>query len=307
MVVRVPVLLFCFSSVSSRPLGGGGGEVVRGRGRALPPNLLASHNYHKASHNYQKGVLPQNILAAPPNLLASHNSYLSDKELIPQNQPPYYYGVKKDPSQNFYDSQADDKEHFPANLLYKQKPHKKKSEKFPSHSSKFGDAENSFSLELPDFFKQHAEAQPSAISSRFQWSPMRLLAPRRSLIDRAGWETEKRSWSEERRRADAEGPPFGDILERSGREEQKEVEEERSVSLGGWKPLSEGWTKTPDIWTNEVESPVITIDNYKRYLDNGIGGGGLHQKKKNFEKVVKGSIRVTGDHNSPAHLIINRP
>ena len=142
-------------------------------------------------------------------------------------------------------------------------------------------------------------------------------------MDRSGWETEKKSWSEERSRADAEGPPFGDILERFGREEQR-VGEERSVSLGGWKPLSEGWTKTPDIWTNEVaicgnlamltivfhfqvESPVITIDNYKRYLDNGIGGGGLHQKKKNFEKVVKGSIRVTGDHNSPAHLIINRP
>ena len=94
-------------------------------------------------------------------------------------------------------------------------------------------------------------------------------------MDRSGWETEKKSWSEERRRA--EGPPFGDILERSGREEQrvreerrkadaevgdilerfgrekqKEVEEERSVSLGGWKPLSEGWATTPDIWTNEV-------------------------------------------------------
>jgi len=302
MVVRVPVLLFCFSSVSSRPLGGGGGEVVRGRGRALPPNLLASHNYHKGSHNYHKGAQPQ-------NLLSSHNGYLlSDKELISKNQSPYYYyGVKKDPSQNFYVSQADDKEHFPANPLYKQKPQKKENKNFPSHNFEFGNAKNSFSLALPDFFEQHSEAQPSAISSRFQWSPMRLLAPRRSLIDRAGWETEKRSWSEERRRADAEGPPFGDILERSGREEQKEVEEERSVSLGGWKPLSEGWTKTPDIWTNEVESPVITIDNYKRYLDNGIGGGGLHQKKKNFEKVVKGSIRVTGDHNSPAHLIINRP
>jgi len=303
MVVRVPVLLFCFSSVSSRPLGGGG-EVVRGRGRALPPNLLASHNYHKGSHNYHKEVRPQ-------NLLASHNGYLlSDKELIPQNQSPYYYyGVKKNPSQNFFDSQADDKEHFPANPLYKQKPQKKENKNFPSHNFEFGNAKNSFSLELPNFFEQLSEAQPSAISSRFQWSPTRLRSPRRSLIDRAGWENEKKSWSEGERRLDAEGGPFGDILERFGREEQKEVEkEERSVSLGGWKPLSEpGWATTPDIWTNEVESPVITIDNYKRYLDNGIGGGRLHEQKKNFEKVVKGSIRVAGDHNSPAHLIINRP
>merc|ERR1712110_457399 len=130
----------------------------------------------------------------------------------------------------------------------------------------------------------------------FQWSPMRLRAPRRSLIDRAGWETEKKSWLEERR-ADPGGPPFGDILERFGR--GKEVKEEKSVSLGGWKPLSEGWATTPDICTNEVESPVITIDNYKRYLDNGIGDGRLHEKKKNFEKVVKGSIRVAGNHNSP--------
>ena len=91
------------------------------------------------------------------------------------------------------------------------------------------------------------ELQPSAISSRFQWSPTRLRAPR---IDRAGWETEKRSWSEGRRRA--EGPPFGDILERSGREKQKGVKEGRSVGLGGWKPLSESWATTPDVWTNEV-------------------------------------------------------
>ena len=146
-------------------------------------------------------------------------------------------------------------------------------------------------------------------------------------MDRSGWETEKKSWLEERSGADAEGPPYGDIFERFGKSKEQKGWEERSVgSLGGWKPLSQtGWTTTPDIWTNEVancdnlamltfvsrfqvESPVITIDNYKRYLDNGIGGRGLHEKKKNFEKVVKGRIRVAAaDQNSPPHLIINRP
>ena len=62
----------------------------------------------------------------------------------------------------------------------------------------------------------------------------------------------------------------------------------------------------------QVESPVITIDNYKSYLNDGIGGGGgqfqdKKRFKKNFEKVVKGSIRVSADHNSPSHLIIDRP
>jgi len=287
------------SSVSSRPLGGG--EVVRGRGRALPPNLLASHNLLTASHNYHKEELPQNLLAA-------HNGYLN-----PSNQPSHktYYGVNN--IHSFYDSQADDKDHFPANPLFKHKPHQK--ENFPSHKSEFGDAENSFSLTLPHFFKEHAEPQPSAISSKFQWSPIGLGARRKRLIDRAGWETEKKSWSEGGRRADeAEGPPFGEILERFGRKQR--VKEERRIGRGGngWKPLSENsWSTTPNIWTNEVESPVITIDNYKSYLNDGIGGGGGGQFqdkkrfKKNFEKVVKGSIRVSADHNSPSHLIIDRP
>ena len=55
---------------------------------------------------------------------------------------------------------------------------------------------------------------------------------------------------------------------------------------------------------------MITIDNFDKYLDHGIGGGLMPDKKrfkKNFEKVVRGSIRVSGDHNSPSHLIINRP
>ena len=56
---------------------------------------------------------------------------------------------------------------------------------------------------------------------------------------------------------------------------------------------------------------MITIDNYKSYLNNGIGAGRPHDEKKrfkkNFEKVVKGSIRVSADDNSPPHLIINRP
>jgi len=301
MVIRVPVLLFCFSSVSSRPLGGG--EVVRGRGRALPPNLLASHNYRKA-------LLPQNLLTAshkgiqPKNLLFSQNGHLSDKELISQNQPSQktYFGVKKDPSQNshyFYDSQSDDKEHFPANPLLNKKPHKKKNENFPSNKFELDEAEDSFSLELPDFFEQHSEPSAAAMSSRFQWSPIKIVeAPRRRLINRrAGWEAEKKSWFE----ADAESPPFGDILqERFGRPEV----EKRSGNLGGWKPLSEDWwATTPDIWTNEVESPpVITIDNYKKFLNIGIGNV---NQKKNFEKVVRGSIKVSGD--SPSHLIINRP
>merc|ERR1719381_39239 len=151
VVVCVPVLIFCLSSVSSRPLGGG--EVVRGRGRALPPNLLASHNLLKTSHNYHKEVLPPNLHAShnllktshnyhkeelPQNLLSLHNGYLNDKT---------YYGVKN--SQNthfsFYDSQAEDKNHFPANPLLKHKPHQKEN----LHKSEFGDAENSFSLTLP--------------------------------------------------------------------------------------------------------------------------------------------------------------
>ena len=56
----------------------------------------------------------------------------------------------------------------------------------------------------------------------------------------------------------------------------------------------------------QVDRPVITIDNYKSYLDNGIEGGRLHDKK-NFEKVVRGRIRVSADDNPPPHLIINRP
>ena len=62
--------------------------------------------------------------------------------------------------------------------------------------------------------------------------------------------SEKNSWSEGRR-AGAEGPPFGDILERFGRRQR--VEEEERSGRGGWKPLSEdSWSTTPDIWTNEV-------------------------------------------------------
>ena len=235
---------------------------MRGRGRALPPNLLASHNLltqaaasHNlltasnnlltASHNYNKEVRPQ-------NQLSSHNSYISGKELSLSNQPSHktYHGVKN--THSFYHSQAEDKEHFPANPYIKHKPHKKENEMFPSQKSKFDNAENPFSLDLPQFFEQRAEPQSSSIANRFQWSPTRLRAPRRRLIDRAGWESEKDSWSEGRR-AEAEGPPFGDVLERFGRRKQRVDEEERS-GRGGWKPLSEAssWSTTPDIWTNEV-------------------------------------------------------
>ena len=204
--------------------------MVRGRGRALPPNLLAVHNYHS--------------LAARPDKEknyhreASHDNY--HKEVVSQN---HHKEVQTFPF--FFNSQADDKEHFSGNLHFKHSSHKN-----DTFLSKLGP----FSLALPNFFEPHMEPQSLDTSSRFQWSPMISRSPKRRWDEREEWENEKTSWTEGRRGdADVDKPPFGDILERFGRRQR--VKEERSGRLrGGWKPVSEGWSTTPPIWTNEVDN-----------------------------------------------------
>jgi len=283
------VLIFCslssVSSVSSLPLGGG--EVVRGRGRALPPNLLATHNYQNNyrvnSNQYPGKVLPQNL---PP-----HIHYKADREKIP-NKSSYPW------DSNLFSNDEDGSE---------------VNKELSQQKSQIGDGDF-FSFKFPHFFEHDYKAQPSKISETIHWRPTALQTPRRRWGRKDEWEREKNSWTFGGSGTGGEGPPFGDILESLGERKLRGVDhhqEQERGGRGGWKPVSdEGpWSTTPEIWTNEVETPVITINNYKKYLGPGIGGHHYNKKsfQKSFEKVLTGSIQVSGgDHSSP-HLIINRP
>ena len=154
-----PLKRLCFSSVSSvssLPLGGG--EVVRGRGRALPPNLLATHNYQNNyrvnSNQYPAKLSPQNL---PP-----HIQYKADEEKIPNKS---FQSVKETyPGNSHRFSNAKDGSEVKENLL--------------QQKSQIGDGDF-FSFRFPHFFEHHYKAQPSKISETIHWRPTALQTPRR--------------------------------------------------------------------------------------------------------------------------------
>jgi len=244
----VPVLIFCsVSSVSSLPLGGG--EVVQGRGRALPPNLLATHNYQNNyrlnSNQYPGKLSPQNL---PP-----HIHYKADEEKIPNKS---FQSVK---------------ETYPGNShrFSNAKEGSEVKENLSQQKSRIGDVDF-FSFKFPHFFEHDYKPQPSKISETIHWRPTALQTPRRRWERKDVWEREKNSWTFGGRGTGGEGPPFGDILERLGERKLRGVDhhqEQERRGRGGWKPVSdEGpWSTTPEIWTNEVEAYFFS--NYLIYLN----------------------------------------